>query len=583
MNSWQPAIRVEGAVSLAYEFALLATIALVGWCALDVLFDATRRRRLACVAVLASAALAWAAGTLLQLSAATPAEVLTARRICFAGIALLPPAWVWCALHGSRLDGRPGARRLFGLLLVPSLAAYAFLFVAPNAAFVDWYAQPIRRGPVFYLFAAYSWTLIVVGAAVVLRSMRASEGGLRAQRIGMAIAAALPLAANAVYLVLGMPPWPFDPTPLAFGASAVLFRLLVVDVTWAAQHPPLARAEVVSQMQDAVLVADRERRVSDWNEAAATLFGGAIEQGRPLDALLRPVLRDRRRALEVREFPLRRRGAEFGGGVVVADRTAQRNAEIRAEMATRLEALGYLTAGVAHEINNPLTYVSANLAFVDPLVEAVARLAAADQLPAQWRSLAQEAPQMLTDAREGTERIQRVVEKLSRFDQARAASGPPAPVAMRAAVERAVAMASFGKRESPIEITGEPDLRAHAVESDVIHVVFHLLLNAMQMGGEDVPLVVQVVREGDEIAVRVADRGPGVKDGDLPHLFAPFYTTRRPGEHIGLGLSLCWELARRCGGRLEAANRAGGGAVFTLSLPPEHGPLPTARALLEPL
>jgi signal transduction histidine kinase len=519
-----------------------------------------------CVAVLAATALAWAAGTLLLLQAKSPEEVLAARRLCFAGICALPPAWVWCALHGSRLHAQRGALRTFGLLMIPALLAYAGLYVAPGGAFVDWYAQPIRRGPIFYANAAYGWLLIGVGAAILLRSTRKSSGS-RTQRIATVIAAALPVAANAAYLLFDVPPWPWDPTPLAFGTSAILFRLFVVDVTWAAQHPPIARAEVVSQMQDAVLVADRDRRVADWNEAAVTLLGAPIAQGVSLDALIAPALHEGRRALEVREFPLRRRGAEFGVGVVITDRTAQRNAEIRLEMATRLEALGYLAAGVAHEINNPLTYVSANLAFIDPLVDAVAHKAARGDLADQWRGLAEEAPQMLTDAREGTERIQRVVEKLSRFDQARASSEKPTPVAVRAAVERAAAMASFGKRESPIELVVDPGLRALAIESDVIHVVFHLLINAMQMGGEDVALAVQAMRDGDEVAVRVVDRGPGVKEHDLPHLFAPFYTTRRPGEHVGLGLSLCWELARRSGGRLEAANRAGGGAVFTLSLP----------------
>jgi two-component system, NtrC family, sensor kinase len=554
-------------MSLGYELVLLLTIALVGWCALDVLADSTRRRRLASLAVLALTALAWTGGTLLVLHAQTPEQLLAARRICFAGVCALPPAWVWCVLEGTRPQARP--LRVFAWLMVPAVLAYSGLFFAPGGAFVDWYAEPIRHGPIFYAFTAYGWVLVVVGAAILMRGMQAKGGGSRAQGLAAGVAVALPLAANASYGLFDLPQWPWDPTPLAFGVSAVLFRIWVLDVSWAAQHPRFARTEIVAQMRDAVLVADLRRRVVDWNEAAVDLLCAAIEPGMSLDVLVGAARRDSRRALELREFPLRRRGSEFGVGVVITDRTAQRNAEIRSEMATRLEALGYLTAGVAHEINNPLTYVSANLAFVDPLIDAVARMAANGEFPDQWRSLAKEAPQMLTDAREGTERIQRVIEKIARFDQARAASGPLAPVAVRAAVERAVAMASFGKRESPIEITADPSLRALAVETDLVHVVFHLLINAMQIGGEDVPLSVAVMRDGDEVAVRVADRGPGVKEQDLPHLFAPFYTTRRPGEHLGLGLSLCWELARRSGGSLEVANRAGGGAIFTFSMPAE--------------
>jgi signal transduction histidine kinase len=241
-------------------------------------------------------------------------------------------------------------------------------------------------------------------------------------------------------------------------------------------------------------------------------------------------------------------------------------------MATRLEALGVLTAGVAHEINNPLTYVSANLTFLEPLIEAVARAPLAEALPVALRPLAADAPQLVADAREGAERIQRVVEQLALFAQARVLEEPAAAKAtdLRVAAERAAAMACFGKRVRPIGVRA-PDhpALARAIESEVIHIVFHLLRNAMQMGGEDVPITVEIASRGDEVFVRIADQGPGIAERDLPHVFEPFFTTRRPGAHLGLGLSLCWELARRSGGRLDAENRPTGGAAFTLWLPGE--------------
>jgi signal transduction histidine kinase len=554
-------------VYFAYEATLLVAMALAGWCALDVLFDPLRRRRLACVGVLALSAFAWTAGTLLLLHARSPDSVLLARRILFAGVCVLPAAWVWCALAARR---RPETDRMAGraflALLVPGLATYALLFTAPSGAFVDWYAQPIRRGPIFYAYAAWSWMLIAAGAALLFDASRGSRGGTRLQQWGAILGAALPVVANGVYVLLDVPPWPWDPTPAAFGISAVLFRVLVVDPTWSAQQPPVARAEVVAQMRDAVLVADRARRLVDWNEAAQQLFGSSAAIGRPLDELLHAAGRESRRALEIREFPLRRRGQVFGVGVVIADRTAQRESEIRLEMATRLEALGYLTAGVAHEINNPLSYVSANLRLLDALAEAIADPQAAAGLPASLRSLAREAPKLVDDAREGTERIQRVVETLASFQETRSASEMATRVDLRATVEHAAAMARFGKRDRPIEVRGAPQF-ARAVESDVIHVVFQLLMNAMQIGGDDVPITVAIETAGAEVAVHVADRGPGIAAHDLPHLFEPFYTTRRPSAHLGLGLSLCWELARRNGGRLQASNQASGGAVVTLWLP----------------
>ena len=87
------------------------------------------------------------------------------------------------------------------------------------------------------------------------------------------------------------------------------------------------------------------------------------------------------------------------------------------------------------------------------------------------------------------------------------------------------------------------------------------------MGGEQVPITIELGDGEKEVSVRVCDGGPGIPEDDLPHVFDPFFTTRRPGPNLGLGLSLCWELARRNGGRLEAENRPEGGAAFTLWLP----------------
>ncbi len=101
----------------------------------------------------------------------------------------------------------------------------------------------------------------------------------------------------------------------------------------------------------------------------------------------------------------------------------------------------------------------------------------------------------------------------------------------------------------------------------MIHVLLHLLHNAVQMGGDEVPIAIELRATEGGVAVRVEDEGPGIAPSDLPHVFEPLFTTQRPGANLGLGLSLCWELARRNGGRLEAENRSAGGAAFTLWLP----------------
>lgn len=551
---------------ILYDATLLSVIALTAWIAADIAIDRTRRRRLWCVVVLAMAAFSWSSGELLVRLAATPTGVLVARRILFAGVCTVPAAWVWSALTAAYPNAVSWPRRVFFLLLLPSMVPYACLYLAPGGEFIDWYAIPPRHGPLFLANAVYSWTLIALGAVPFVRATHRSLGNQR-RRLALILAATfLPAIANAMYVLLRLTPW--DPTPLTLGLSALLFRFMIADLTWGPYHPEAARAEVVAQTRVGVLVADLTGKVVDWNAAALRILGTPRVEGQALRALLAQASARRGREIEVHEFPLERRGQLFASGVVVTDRSEIRRAELRLEMKTRVEALGYLATAVAHEINNPLSYVSANLVLLDRLLSPLAKMVARGALPERLRPLVADGDQLIADAREGTERIQRIVEKLVSLAQAEGSYDEPRLLDIHSAVEKAVALGGFGKGPTALVVgTPNPLPRILASENDVIHIVLHLILNARQMGGEDVPIEIELRPSEGGVAVQVADQGPGISERDLPHVFEPLFTTRRPSSNLGLGLSLCWELARRNGGRLDAENRSEGGARFTLWLP----------------
>jgi signal transduction histidine kinase len=552
-------------MALLFDGALLATVAAVGWIVIDVASDPARRRRLACVGALAVAALLWVSGELLVHHSASPVERLWARRVLFLGVCMLPPAWVWSVRVAAGVDAAR-ARRSAALLALPGALAWSCLFWDRSGLFLGWYAWPPPRGPVFFAHAAWAWSLIAVGTGLLLRAVPTRAEGGGGLRVAIVAGALLPLLANAEHVLVHASA--VDPTPIALGVSAVLFRRYVMDFAWASAQPPLARAEVVAQMRDGVLVTDLAGRVVDWNEASASLLGTGELEGREILPLLGELRARRGREVEVHGFPLARRGRPFARAAVLVDRSELRRSELRLEVATRLEALGVLASGVAHEINNPLTYVSANQALLDPLLAALAEPKVLERLPEELRARAAEAPELLADCREGTERIQRIVEKLAPFAERGAASAEAAPHDVLRPVEKAVTMVGLGKARRAIPVS-RPELlpRVYAAEADVLHVVLHLLLNAIQMGGEDVPIAIAVEADEKGVCICIADGGPGIPEADLAHVFDPFFTTRRPGPNLGLGLSLCWELARRNGGRLEAANRPEGGAVFTLWLP----------------
>src|SRR5215472_15652913 len=117
---------------MIYDATLLIVIGLTAWIAMDIVLDRVRRKRLGCVVLLAMAAFCWAAGELMVRHANTPAQVLAWRRILFAGVCTLPAAWVWSALAAAHPEAPARSRKVFFLLLVPSMIFYSSLYVAPG-------------------------------------------------------------------------------------------------------------------------------------------------------------------------------------------------------------------------------------------------------------------------------------------------------------------------------------------------------------------------------------------------------------------------------------------------------------------
>jgi signal transduction histidine kinase len=412
---------------------------------------------------------------------------------------------------------------------------------------------------------------VLLGLHVFLRSL-ADIGVPRSgsDRWLITVAVLGPLLANVVYVLLGVPNW--DPTPIALGASAVVVRTVVLNLTWGAHYLPFSRGEVVEQMEAGFLVADRRGQVVDCNAAARAWLEGRGPEGRPIGEVVEEIRAGKPLELEAEGFWLKRRGQVVGVGAVIADRTVTRRAEREIEMANRLEALGHLAAGVAHEVNNPLTYLSANLTLLEPFVQEAADPARRGALPPEVHWVAEDAETMISESREGVERIRLIVEQLGTFAEKPRDESVRGALDLARPTEKAVAMAGFGRKETAVRVmrTG-PVPTIYAVESEVVHIVFHLLQNAFQASEPNAVIDVELGNREGGAVLSVSDRGPGIPTAYLPHIFDPFFTTGRPGR-LGLGLSLSWEMARQNGGWIEAENRPEGGAVFTLWLPAEERP-----------
>ena len=249
--------------------------------------------------------------------------------------------------------------------------------------------------------------------------------------------------------------------------------------------------------------------------------------------------------------------------------------------AEKMVSLGRLVAGVAHELNNPISFVLGNVLSLQRYAGRLGRyidavhageLASLPELRQELRidRILADMPHLIDGMIEGAERTRDIVDALKRFSAVDRAA--PEEVDVNEVVERAVrwvAQSAAGKFAVDIDLP--PGLRCRGSSGQLQQVAMNLVQNACDAtaGQADAKLLVSGRVEGGELVLRFLDNGPGIPEANLAQLFEPFFTTKPVGQGTGLGLSISYGIAERHGGQLCAANRPEGGAEFTLTLPVE--------------
>jgi PAS domain S-box-containing protein len=344
---------------------------------------------------------------------------------------------------------------------------------------------------------------------------------------------------------------------------------------------------IVEKAGDAISVVDLEGKVLYWNEGAERIYGyrKSEVQGKKLSEILYPRdekekakeeklmervverikkgeaipnLEVKRQTKDGKEIitsmtlsPLRdAEGKITGVSRICKDITDLKKAEERLTLAERLSSLGELSAGVAHELRNPLAGIKINT-----------------QVLSRKKDLPEMEKKLLKSTEEGIEKIQKIVDDMLHFAKPKASHFKEEEI--NEVVEKSLAILQTKLKKGNISFVFERGQELPKVRIDIHQiqqVIINLILNSIQAMEKGGTLTVRTFSENDgRVGVEVKDTGVGISRSHLKKIFDPFFTTKSEGT--GLGLSITLKILENHGATIDVISEEGKGSTFTIHFP----------------
>ena len=348
---------------------------------------------------------------------------------------------------------------------------------------------------------------------------------------------------------------------------------------------------IVEKAGDAISVVDLEGKVLYWNEGAEQIYGYQkeevmgkklsqflyprdeklrAEEGKLMDQFMArvrkgevvPNVEVKRQTKDGREIitsmtisPLRdSEGKIIGVSRICKDITHLKRAEERLTLAERLSSLGELTAGVAHELRNPLAGIKINT-----------------QILSRKKDLPEMEKKLLNSTQEGIEKIQKIVDDMLHFAKPKASHFKEEEI--NEVVDKSLAILQTKLKKGDIVSTFEKgqDLPKVRIDIHQIQQVFiNLMLNSIQAMERGGTLTIRTFSENEGgVGVEVKDTGVGIAKSHLKKIFDPFFTTKSEGT--GLGLSITLKILENHGAIIDVVSEEGKGSTFSIHFPVSGG------------
>lgn len=251
-------------------------------------------------------------------------------------------------------------------------------------------------------------------------------------------------------------------------------------------------------------------------------------------------------------------------------------AEHRAQQlvhADRLSTIGTLTSGVAHEVNNPLSFISGNLRFLKDCWPTISRVLKESRESGKedkdlLETILTEIPKTLQGIKTGVDRISHIVDGLKFY--ARKGKAEKKNIDLALAVEQSLELCQNRlKYGIKVEFIKPDNVMVLGDIQQLQQVFVNLLVNAADSleGRDNAKIVIRIVEDRDTVIITFSDNGQGFSPGFEENLFKPFFTTKDVGKGTGLGLAICQGIIENHGGEIMANNIETGGACLTITLP----------------
>jgi len=329
--------------------------------------------------------------------------------------------------------------------------------------------------------------------------------------------------------------------------------------------------KLVDGISDAVILIDSQKKILSWNSAAQKIFGYSLEEiaGREINMLYNistdTTIPDNQEVQEGENVFIRKDGSTFPG--LVRDKPLQDSLNIgnvlvikditdQKEMAKlekllmqseKLFMLGKLAAGVAHEINNPLTSISLHTQIM---------------LKKTWDEKTNSRLKIINTE---TNRAAGIVKRLLEF--AHQSEPKLNPVNINKEIDNVLKVLEPQLNGMKITTDLEPLPFIMADGEQIQQVIMNMLTNSIQSITINGEIIIKTKSKQDHIEISITDNGCGIPQDNIGRIFDPFFTTKLPNEDTGLGLSICYGIIKKHDGSIDVKSEVGTGTTFTIRLP----------------